>query len=450
MLCVVWTMMSVAQKFSFSDKKSGFAYGVKGECLLATDTVDLSIAFSTNNTPLTNCRWFKINFSQTETELKVDTTAIDSDDYELTSDSLSSTLKKTSTNAGYLIEYGDSSCNYGAPCSAFTWITPYERIKNVTWDKDTVICGDFTLYVSPVIKYYNSYGAEKSIDRNLKITYQTYSNSEGAEPKISEFTETADGSKSVTLQQFPYVNTPFTIEDITDASLSHKITTDTFYTQAVVAFPYMTTFASQQHEGDEGKDTTLYFTENFEEALNKASDFRSSGPIVLNLESNASPMANHFEWAIAHGTDAARGDFGAANIVPYDKVNAFKRDEPGLYCIELTVSNIRNDSVCEHKSYGCFNIAQSRLSIPNTFTPNGDGINDEFRVAYRSIEKFYCCIYDQWGRRVYESSDITQGWDGKIRSKLGTIGTYFYVIEATGTDGIEYKKKGTVNLIRTK
>jgi len=90
------------------------------------------------------------------------------------------------------------------------------------------------------------------------------------------------------------------------------------------------------------------------------------------------------------------------------------------------------------------------LEVPNVFTPNGDGINDEFRVAYQSLTKFEAWIYNRWGRLVYHWNDPQKGWDGNIGGKKAAEGAYFYVIKAVGSDGIKYLKKGDINLLRGK
>ena len=77
---------------------------------------------------------------------------------------------------------------------------------------------------------------------------------------------------------------------------------------------------------------------------------------------------------------------------------------------------------------------ESMLLVPNVFTPNGDGANDEFRVAYRSIKEFHCWVYNRWGHLVYEWTDPAKGWDGTIGGKPAAEGAYFYVIRALGTD----------------
>jgi gliding motility-associated-like protein len=88
------------------------------------------------------------------------------------------------------------------------------------------------------------------------------------------------------------------------------------------------------------------------------------------------------------------------------------------------------------------------LYMPNSFTPNGDGINEVFRVPPGSafhLEEF--SIFDRWGNKVFATRDITKGWDGKYKNKIRP-GTYVYLI--TGKD--LYRKdaviKGTVALIR--
>lgn len=447
---IALSISTMAQSFSFSKNENGFAYNSKGECLLLTDSKDAAIVFSSKTPSIFNCKCYEISFSETEDDIKIDSTAISNSNISESSDSLTVTIKKIKANTGYLIVYGDTSCDIDQPCHAFTWVTEYLPIESVSWDKDTVICSDLQLNITPVMTYRNEYGKEQKVRRNIQVKYNTFLSDDNGGTMVDEVTNEFTGSSSIYLNSIPYVNTPFEVEDITSNTLSQKITTDTFYTQAVVAYPNIRTVAEKEHEGDEGTDTLLIFTQELKDAISQSKNFRSSGPLTFNFTSNSNDMSNHYEWAIVSGTEANQGNFKNAFVLFEKDVNAYVVSDPDLYCIQLTVSNIRNDSVCEHNSYGCFRIAKSMLYIPNTFTPNGDGTNDEFRVAYRSIESFYICIYDQWGRRVYESEDITQGWDGTVGGKLGTVGTYFYVIKAKGTDDEEYKKKGTINLIRSK
>lgn len=88
------------------------------------------------------------------------------------------------------------------------------------------------------------------------------------------------------------------------------------------------------------------------------------------------------------------------------------------------------------------------LYMPNSFTPNGDGINDLFRVPPGSafhLEEF--SIFDRWGDRVFITRDITKGWDGKYKNEM-LPGTYVYVITGKDPDRKDVVIKGTVALIR--
>jgi gliding motility-associated-like protein len=93
-------------------------------------------------------------------------------------------------------------------------------------------------------------------------------------------------------------------------------------------------------------------------------------------------------------------------------------------------------------------ISDSFLEVPNTFTPNGDGSNDEFRVVYKSIKEFHCWVYNRWGKLVYKWDDPAKGWDGTINGRPAAVGAYYYVIRALGTDAeqgyissIKYRKE---------
>ncbi len=121
--------------------------------------------------------------------------------------------------------------------------------------------------------------------------------------------------------------------------------------------------------------------------------------------------------------------------------------DEGTYYVRYVGSNA--DGSCEE--YGDvyeITIGESELRIPNAFSPNGDGINDEWKVAYRSLLKFECWIFDRYGKEVCHLTSPDQGWDGKIKGKYAKPGVYYYVIEAQGADGKKYKKGGDINIIK--
>ncbi len=119
--------------------------------------------------------------------------------------------------------------------------------------------------------------------------------------------------------------------------------------------------------------------------------------------------------------------------------------ESGVYKVALQLSNMQG---CVVTDSVIVRVTESLLRVPNAFSPNGDGINDEFRVAYRSLETFQCRVYNNWGKLVYEWSDPAQGWDGRINGREAAPAAYFYVIRARGSDGVKYELKGDINLFR--
>ncbi|MDZ4664943.1 MAG: gliding motility-associated C-terminal domain-containing protein [Bacteroidota bacterium] len=93
----------------------------------------------------------------------------------------------------------------------------------------------------------------------------------------------------------------------------------------------------------------------------------------------------------------------------------------------------------------------SKMDIPNVFTPNGDKVNDVFRLIASSLKEVSITIFDRWGNKVYELASETGnfGWDGKNQyGKECATGTYFYIIKATGKDGLDFDQKGNVSLFR--
>jgi gliding motility-associated-like protein len=89
----------------------------------------------------------------------------------------------------------------------------------------------------------------------------------------------------------------------------------------------------------------------------------------------------------------------------------------------------------------------------NIFTPDGDGINDDFTFVYRSaaVIEFNCVVINRWGVTVAEFNDITQGWDGTDKQGQAVPdGVYFFRYNGTGQTGETFKGQGTVQIVRAK
>jgi gliding motility-associated-like protein len=89
------------------------------------------------------------------------------------------------------------------------------------------------------------------------------------------------------------------------------------------------------------------------------------------------------------------------------------------------------------------------LYVPNAFSPNGDGINDFFKVTYmESPSIFKMNIYTRYGQLIYSSKDPSAAWDGTFKGKSQPSGTYVYETEFTDKKKIHHLLKGTIELVR--
>lgn len=94
-------------------------------------------------------------------------------------------------------------------------------------------------------------------------------------------------------------------------------------------------------------------------------------------------------------------------------------------------------------------IYKSHLSIPSAFSPNGDGLNDVFKIVNSNFEKLLgFTIYDRYGQEVFHTTDINKGWDGKVNGKDANVDTYMYVIEYVLPTKEKEIQKGDVTLVR--
>jgi len=94
-------------------------------------------------------------------------------------------------------------------------------------------------------------------------------------------------------------------------------------------------------------------------------------------------------------------------------------------------------------------IGLPEAQIPTAFSPNNDGLNDEFKIKWkRNFNLITLMIFNRWGEMVFETSDINQGWDGTVNGNAQPIGTYVYYIKAVDDKGFPYQSSGNLTLIK--
>jgi gliding motility-associated-like protein len=90
------------------------------------------------------------------------------------------------------------------------------------------------------------------------------------------------------------------------------------------------------------------------------------------------------------------------------------------------------------------------VNAPNAFTPNGDGVNDVFRITAFGVDKMDLRIYNRYGQMVFQTSDPMEGWDGTFKGVPQSMDVYTYtlVIQLSNALVPEPPRAGKVTLIR--
>src|SRR5665213_4441328 len=155
-------------------------------------------------------------------------------------------------------------------------------------------------------------------------------------------------------------------------------------------------------------------------------------PLTVNFINN-STGGNLYFWYFG---DTLSGPLDSSNL----KNPVHTYDSSGTYRVLLVVVN----------QYGCYDTIsdyitvekKSHFNVPNVFTPNGDGKNDMWIPDYFNITSAHVIIFNRWGEKIKDWTTLT-GWDGTTSG--GSIcpdGTYYYIINATGIDGVIYNTHG--------
>jgi gliding motility-associated-like protein len=88
------------------------------------------------------------------------------------------------------------------------------------------------------------------------------------------------------------------------------------------------------------------------------------------------------------------------------------------------------------------------LFVPNAFTPNNDGVNDDIKVYSKGLKFFHFRVFNRWGEMVFHSDDINQPWDGTYKGKIVDSGVYVYQVKLGYLNGVTKDAQGSITVIK--
>lgn len=127
----------------------------------------------------------------------------------------------------------------------------------------------------------------------------------------------------------------------------------------------------------------------------------------------------------------------------------FTVNSPGTYTIVLVAYGSHNCNDTTTQIIVVDDILHPSVTLPNVFTPNGDGINDNFFPILKHFSESNVSIYDRWGKMVFEIKSVNEKWNGEnTAGKECPSGTYFYIFTGRDVNDKNYMQKGYVQLFR--
>lgn len=340
------------------------------------------------------------------------------------------TLSNLEGDMGYIVEEGSNRYYF--------WVVDYSKhyldieALNISHEQECDVMALNPVGYGDEIKYYTINGQAKELEREVKVTYNTLQwNDDAGMYNQVEVAETFAHLNETIRVPSPLCNTEFTLagDRFLEAWGEAVSTTSQYYNAIAVDAHTLANQTIRENDNEKKDEATL----------------GGSAPVEIEFSAVCSDAVVFTEWQFA--TDA---EFENITLRMNELVVSHVFREQGTTYVRFVASN--DSGTCDYYSdtYEVF-IGASSIDCPNAFSPGAsEGINDEWKVSYKSIISFECYIFNRWGIKVAEFNDPSQGWDGKHNGKYVPAGVYYYVIKAEGADGRTYDLKGDINIIKYK
>ncbi|KGI59441.1 gliding motility-associated C-terminal domain-containing protein [Prevotella sp. S7 MS 2] len=180
--------------------------------------------------------------------------------------------------------------------------------------------------------------------------------------------------------------------------------------------------------------------------------YSGSAPVTCAFKANVLNQTGwdaHYEWHFY-----TEGNAKTPYLIRYEENTSYTFKESGSHYVQLYATFTKGGESITWQSEDTnpitITISESKLEMPNAFSPNDDGVNDIYKAkkGYQSIVEFKAYIFNRWGQKLYEWNDPAEGWDGTFRGQNVKEGVYFVLVKAKGADGRTFNIRKDVNLLR--
>lgn len=168
---------------------------------------------------------------------------------------------------------------------------------------------------------------------------------------------------------------------------------------------------------------------------------KTVSPFTVDFENTSTGVTDNYLWDFGDGTTSSQEN-------PNHTFTYTRTDGRAQYFkVSLTVS--RNGGCASTVQKGPLALLPGiTVFVPNTITPNGDGINDELVATITNLLNYRLSIYNRYGTRLFETRDIFVNWNGTYRNTPVPAGVYYYLITGTMESGNAVQRSGSVTVIR--
>ncbi|MBO7570395.1 MAG: gliding motility-associated C-terminal domain-containing protein [Bacteroidaceae bacterium] len=195
--------------------------------------------------------------------------------------------------------------------------------------------------------------------------------------------------------------------------------------------------------------------------VNPGESQTTQAPVELRLFANIGNPKNYkciCEWRIWSTKD--NGSEDSPLVTRFEQNTTYTLTKSGGYNAKLYATFSLNNDTIEYESDPIsIVISESKLTCPDGFTPNNDSINDTYRITAQSIVKLDAKFFNRWGENIHtttlENAKHVEGepnklilWDGKKNGKVVDNGVYYLNLYGLGSDGIEYKFKKAITVLK--